>query len=173
MDAEADDFESFFHARTPALLRWAYLLTGDRFLAEDLVQDALARTRQHWRKLRDGGSPDAYTRQVMYRLQASHWRRRRVRETLPGTLPERCAGGDPAPEIVDRLALREALLKLPIRQRTVIVLRYYEDRSEAEIAEIMGCRPGTVKSHATRGIVRLRELMPELSNLHYSEGWAR
>jgi RNA polymerase sigma factor (sigma-70 family) len=88
-----------------------------------------------------------------------------------GTLPER-VGTHAEPEIVDRLVLRQALMKLPVRQRTVIVLRYYEARSEDEIAEVLGCRPGTVKSHAARAIARMRELLPDLPDL-YREGVAR
>src|SRR5690242_10499031 len=108
MAADRDDFESFFRTRSPALLRSAYLLTGDRYLAEDLVQEALARTQRRWRKLSDG-YPEAYTRKVMYRLQVSMWRRHRVPEVLPGTLPD--PGGSSAePEIVNRLVLRQALM---------------------------------------------------------------
>ncbi len=145
MNAETDDFESFFRARSPALLRAAYLLTGDRHLAEDLVQESLARTQRKWRRLGNGGSPEAYTRRVMYRLQVNVWRRRRVPESLPGTLPE-YGGANAEGNVVERLALRQALMTLPVRQRTVVVLRYYEDRSESEIAEILGCQPGTPRA---------------------------
>ncbi len=163
MPTESDDFEAFFRARTPALLRAAYLLTGDRYLAEDLVQDALARTQRMWPKLCRGGYPEAYARQVMYRLQVSRWRRRRVVESMPQTFPERAGPADPAREVVERLALRQALMTLGVRQRTVLVLRYFEVHTEAEVAEILGCRIGTVKSHCARAISRLRTLMPELS----------
>lgn len=162
MEPMTDDFESFFRGRTPALLRSAYLLTGDRHLAEDLVQDALARTFRAWRRLSDGGNPEAYVRRVMYHLQVSVWRRRRVAETLPGDLPERRDGADYAHVAVERMALRQALQSLTVRQRAVIILRYFEDRSEAEIAEVLNCRVGTVKSHASRALHRLRELMPEI-----------
>ncbi len=169
MDSEADDFESFFRARTPALLRSAYLLTSDRHLAEDLVQETLARTHRAWRKLSRGGNPEAYARQVMYNLQVSRWRRRRVAEALPGSLPERHAGGDHAREAVERLTLRRALQSLPARQRAVIVLRFFEDHSEAQIAQILGCGIGTVKSHTFRALAKLRVLLPDLDGLDHTE----
>jgi len=165
-----NDFDSFFRGRAPALLRTAYLLTGDRHLAEDLVQDALARTYRSWRRLADGGNPEAYARRVMYHLQVSVWRRRRVVETMPGELPERAGHGDHAQNAVERLALRRALQSLPARQRAVIVLRYFEDHSEQETADILNCRVGTVKSHTARALRRLRELMPEID---LSEGVTR
>src|SRR5258707_447426 len=146
-----DDFEAFFRARTPALLRSAYLLTGDRQLAEDLVQDALARTHRAWGRLTDGGNPESYVRQVMYHVQVSRWRRRRVTESLTSQLPDRASRGDHARDAVERLALRQALQLLPARQRAAIVLRYFEDLSEIETAELLGCRVGTVKSHTARG----------------------
>lgn len=83
-----DEFDSFVRARTPALLRSAYLLTGDQHLAEDLVQSALARTHQSWRRLHDAGNAEAYTRKTMYHLQVSWWRRGRVAESLTGELAE-------------------------------------------------------------------------------------
>jgi len=160
MDTGASgEFDEFFHSRAPALLRSAFLLTGDRFLAEDLVQDALARTHRVWRRLGDG-NPDAYVRRVLYHLHVSHWRRRRVGEVLAGDLPEARGRGDHSGEVVQRLVLRQALLTLPARQRAAVILRFLEDRSEAETAEILNCRVGTVKSHTSRGLARLRELMP-------------
>ncbi|GIF73332.1 DNA-directed RNA polymerase sigma-70 factor [Asanoa siamensis] len=156
------DFESFFRARAPALLRTAYLLTGDRHLAEDLVQEALARTFRAWRRIGDSGNPEAYARRVMYHLQVSRWRLRRVVETMPGDLPEQHGHVDHAHDAVERLALRRALLALPVRQRAVVVLRYFEDHSDTEIADILNCRVGTVKSHSARALRRLRALMPDL-----------
>ena len=141
-----NDFDSFFQGRAPALLRTAYLLTGDRHLAEDLVQDTLARTYRAWPRLADG-SPEAYARRVVYHLQVSAWRRRQMVETMPGELPERRFDADHADQAVERLALRRALQALPVRQRAVVILRYFEDHSDAETAEILNCRVGTVKSH--------------------------
>jgi DNA-directed RNA polymerase specialized sigma24 family protein len=93
MDSVTDEFEAFVRGRTPALLRTAYLLTGDQHLAEDLVQSALARAHRAWRGLRDGANAEAYTRKIMYHLQVSWWRRRRVPESLPGQLPEAAPAG--------------------------------------------------------------------------------
>jgi RNA polymerase sigma-70 factor (sigma-E family) len=164
------DFEEYFRGRAPALLRTAYLLTGDRHLAEDLVQDALARAHRAWRRLHDSAHADAYIRRAMYHLQVSFWRRRRVAEVLPGQLPESRGGGsDHAGAAVQRLALRQALLELPVRQRTAVVLRFLEDRSEAETAEIMNCSVGTIKSHTSRGLARLRQLVPGVANLTWEE----
>jgi RNA polymerase sigma-70 factor (sigma-E family) len=160
MDPDLDDFESLFRTRAPALLRTAYLLTGDRHLAEDLVQEALARTHRAWPRLCAGGNPEAYARRVMYHLQVSRWRQRRASEVLPGELPHSASTRDHAGDAVQRLVLRRALLALPARQRAVIVLRFFEDRSEAETAEILECRVGTVKSHTFRALTRLRELVP-------------
>ena len=171
MDSASLDFEEYFRGRAPALLRTAYLLTGDRHLAEDLVQDAFARTHRAWRRLRDSSHADAYIRRAMYHLQVSVWRRRRVAEVLPGELPERYAGGgaDHAGAAVQRLALRQALLALPVRQRSAVVLRFLEDRSEAETAEIMNCSVGTLKSHTSRGLARLRQVLPEVANMSWEE----
>jgi RNA polymerase sigma-70 factor (sigma-E family) len=164
MTVPDDDFDTFFRTRSPALLRAAYLLTGDRHLAEDLVQEALARTHVAWSRLRAEGSPEAYTRRIMYNLQVSRWRRSRFAEVRTDRVPEARHFYDEAGAAVDRLAMRRALGTLPVRQRAAVILRYFEDRSEAETAEILGCRTGTVKSHLSRAIARLRELLPELSD---------
>ncbi|MFD0742457.1 sigma-70 family RNA polymerase sigma factor [Phytohabitans flavus] len=100
----------------------------------------------------------------------STWRRRRVVETMPGELPERRDHADHAHNAVERLALRRALQALPARQRAVVILRYFEDYSEAETADILNCRVGTVKSHTARALSKLRELMPEIE---LSEGVTR
>jgi hypothetical protein len=105
-----------------------------------------------------GGNPEAYARQVIYHLQVSPWRRKGVPESLPGELPERRDGRDQAGDAASRLALRQALLTLPARQRAALVLRYFEDRSEAEAAELLGCRVGTLKSHLSRGLAALRKV---------------
>ncbi|MFC9971508.1 SigE family RNA polymerase sigma factor [Spirillospora sp. NPDC127200] len=153
-----DEFEEFVRARTPALLRSAYLLTGDQHLAEDLVQTALARTHGSWRRLERAGNADAYTRKVMYHLQVRWWRRRRFAETPLEHAPERAAPdtGDLSDVGVD---LRRALLRLAPRQRAVLVLRYFEDRSESEAAALLGCSVGTIKSQSAKGLARLRVLM--------------
>ncbi|HEX6501002.1 MAG TPA: SigE family RNA polymerase sigma factor [Micromonosporaceae bacterium] len=174
-DPLAAQFDEFVRARTAALIRSAYLLTGDQYLAEDLVQTALAHTHRAWRRLHDSGNAEAYTRKVMYHAQVSWWRRRRVAETLPGQVPEprRVRADDHAEASTLRLALRAALLKLTPRQRAVLVLRFFEDHTEAQTAELLGVTVGTVKSQTSKALARLRQVAPELGELHVSEGVAR
>ncbi|MFD0555444.1 RNA polymerase sigma-70 factor (sigma-E family) [Stackebrandtia endophytica] len=150
------DFEAFVRARSPALIRSAYLLTGDQQLAEDLVQSALARTYRAWKRVERLGNAEAYTRRAMYHLQVSFWRRRRVREVYRETLPEASVDPGTAEVPARRDALRHALGQLTNRQRAVLVLRFYEDRSVAEAAELLGCGTGTVKSQTAVALQRLR-----------------
>jgi RNA polymerase sigma-70 factor (sigma-E family) len=175
MDTQADEYERFVRARTPALLRSAYLLTGDQHLAEDLVQEALARTHRSWRRLVESGNAEAYARKIMYHTQVSVWRRRRVAEFFPGTLPDVVGRGtgDHADLTTVRLALQRALGALTPRQRAVIVLRYFEDRTESEAAEMLGVAVGTVKVLAARALQRLRSRAPELNELLAMEGTDR
>src|SRR5690348_8602177 len=134
MAADPDvEFTTFVRARTGALLRTAYLLTGDRHLAEDLVQDALARTHRARHRLTADGHLEAYTRTAMYHLHVRWWQRRKGHELLPGELFEpRDPHGDHAARISLRLSLHKALAQLNRRQRLVLVLRYFEDKSERE-----------------------------------------
>jgi RNA polymerase sigma-70 factor (sigma-E family) len=166
----SQSFTAFARDRTHALLRSAYLLTGDQHLAEDLVQASLARTYVAWRRLDDPANAEAYTRKVMYRLQVSWWRRRRVRESVTADLPEpRHPGHDPTDAVDARLALRAALAKLPPRQRAVLVLRFFEDHTEAEAADLLDVTIGTIKSQTARGLARLRAIAPELASPHTHE----
>ena len=158
-DDSEREFEEFVRSRGHALIRSAYLLTGDQHLAEDLVQSALARTYRVWSRHGIIDGPEAYTRKVMYHLQVSWWRRRRVRENLAATLPDLASVTDP--DVETRLALRAALLLLSDRQRAVIVLRYFDDLTESATAEVLGLTLGAVKTHARRGLERLRELVPD------------
>ncbi|SQD99828.1 MULTISPECIES: SigE family RNA polymerase sigma factor [unclassified Parafrankia] len=153
-----DEFRAYFAARLPALLRLAYLLTGDAAEAEDLAQTALARTFVAWRKVRVCDSPDAYVRRILVNAHRRRFRGRRVVETLMPTVPDRLVGGSAGElaAVEDRAGLAAALAALPTRQRAVVVLRYCEDLSEARVAEILGCSVGTVKTHASRGLARLR-----------------
>ena len=174
-----DEFDAFVRSRSAALLRSAYLLTGDQHLAEDLVQSALARTHRAWSRLHDRGNAEAYTRKIMYHLQVSRWRRR-VAESLPGDLPEpRRArgtggpGGDHADQTTVRLTLRAALLRLSAKQRAVLVLRYFEDCTEADAADVLGVTVGTVKSQTAKALAKLRTVAPELADLYLLEGTAR
>ncbi len=167
--AEAE-FEQFVRARTPALIRSAYLLTGDQQLAEDLVQEALARTHLAWPRLHNTGNADAYARKIMYHRQVSTWRRHRVAESLPGTLPEASDAGDHAHATTVRVALHEALRRLSPRQRAVIVLRYFEDHTEVETAHLLGLAVGTVKTLGQRALSRLRAAATELRDLIAVDG---
>ena len=157
MDRLAAEFDAYVRARTPALLRSAYLLTGDQQRAEDLVQDALIRTHRAWSRLHHG-SPDAYTRKVMYHLQISRWRRGRAVEVPLGDLPESLAHGRLDDSHVTRLALKAALARLTPKQRAVIVLRYFEDLTEVDTADVLGVSVGTVKSQTAKALARLRTI---------------
>lgn len=140
-------------------VRLAYLITGDRALAEDLVQDAFVRLAGRLLHLRDPHGFQAYLRKTVVNLANAHFRRRKVERRYL----ERESGLRPsspeAPDVPTREAMRAALLELPIRHRTAIVLRFYEDLSEADVAQLMRCRPGTVRSLVSRGMERLRPLM--------------
>lgn len=159
-DRDREDFRSYVVARSPALLRTAYLLTGSRADAEDLLQTALAKTYLAWTNIRERAAVDGYVRRVMVNTQTSWWRRRRVDEYATDTLPER-PGRDATDDLTLQLdlhaALWAALTGLPKRQRAMVVLRYYEDLSEAETAAVMGVSVGTVKSTTSRALGKLRE----------------
>ncbi len=157
----ADAFDEFVRARSPGLLRAAYLLTGDSQLAEDLVQNALVKTSLAWRRLERQENADAYARRVLYNQQVSWWRRRRVQEVFDDIPPEQAAS-DVYGGVDLRLSLRAALLALPARQRAVIVCRYFDDLTEAETAEVLDMAIGTVKSQAHRALAALRATIPQL-----------
>lgn len=161
MDA---DFEEFVRQRTPSLLRVAYLLTGDQGHAEDLVQSALEKTGSAWSRIVRQDNPDAYVKQVMYRLQVSRWRRRRITEVLTDTTPEAPTGSG-SDQVDLRLTVRAALLQVTPRQRAVLVLRFFEDRTEADTAAVLGCSVGTVKSQTHLALRRLRALVPDLQGV--------
>ncbi|MFC0003976.1 SigE family RNA polymerase sigma factor [Micromonospora siamensis] len=149
-----DGFDEFVISRSPRLLRTAYLLTHDRALAEDLLQTALARAWEAWSRVQ--GDPEPYVRRILVNTYASWWRRRWTGERPTGELPEPPAEPDPHTRFDDREQLWRALGRLPRRQRAVLVLRYFEDLSEAEIADTLGCSPGTVKSQASKALAKLR-----------------
>ena len=148
-------FDGFVRARHPALLRYGTVLTGDPHSAADLVQDALERTGLAWSRVQHQGDPEGYVRRTMANRNISTWRRLR-RERLVAEPPEQ-PYEDAAPDDV----MWDALARLPKRQRTVLVLRYYEDLSEAEIARVLSIAPGTVKSQASKGIAALRAAIGE------------
>ncbi len=152
-----EGFAAFVRDRSTRLARTAFLLTADRHLAEDLLQATLAKVADRWTRIASQGDPTAYVRTVMLHTAIS-WRRRRWRSEVPtATLPERLAS-DPGGALVDE-GLRAALAQVPPRQRAALVLRYYDDLSEAETAEILGCSVGTVKSQTAKGLARLRSLL--------------
>ena len=152
-------FAEFVAARTPALARTAYLLTGDHHLAEDLVQTALFQAARHWERIE--GHPEAYVRRILYTQNVSWWRRRRLRETALEEYDAAAADADPDL----RLTLEEALRRLTPKQRTVLVLRFFEDLTEAQTATALGIGVGTVKSMTRQALHRLRVLAPELADL--------
>lgn len=164
MNRHRSDFEEFAIASTPSLLRSAYLLTGDQHLAEDLVQSALARTHRSWNRLHRNGNAAAYTRKIMYHLQVAWWRRRRVSERFSEYPMDRSIA-DSTGDIDLKLSLRTALFKLAPRQRAVIVLRFFEDRTVSQTAEILGCSEGTVKTQSFRALNKLRSVLPDLTEL--------
>lgn len=155
-DSSREEFRDFVAARSPALLRTAYLMTGNRAEAEDLLQTALAKTFVAWRRVREADNPEAYVRRVMLNTRTSLWRRRRVDEQPYADVPERAETADPFGSSDLHDALWRALGTLGRRQRAVLVLRYYEQLSEAEIAETLGISVGTVKSQASRALATLR-----------------
>lgn len=151
-------FRDYVAARSPALLRTAYMLAGNRADAEDLLQTSLAKTYLAWSSIRDRDSVDAYVRKVMVNTRTSWWRRRRhATEFATDDLPEEVPSGDPVASFVLHDALWGALADLPARQRAAVVLRYYEDLSELETAEILGVSVGTVKSSTARALAKLRQ----------------
>ncbi len=163
MDAELEDeFRRFVQTRWDSLVRTAFLLTGDRGRAEDLVQQVLVKVHRRWGHIARVESPYAYTRAALANESASWWRRRRVAETL-GELPIH-ADRDPtdAYAAVDtRDEVARAVLELPPRMRAVVVLRYFEDLSEADTAQALAMSVGSVKSQASRGLERLRSVLRE------------
>ena len=170
MRAQLDEeFRDFMHGRWPAMVRLAYALTGDQGHAEDVAQTAFARTYASWPKVRRTGSPEAYVRRIVINENLNRFRKHRVAERLTDTLPDSVSGAlpgslagslsgsDATRQYDDRSALMAALQRLGPRQRAVIVLRYWMDLTEAEIAAALGCSVGTVKSQAARALATLRQ----------------
>lgn len=156
-DPAAAELERFITERADALMRTAVLLTGRRETAQDLLQTALERLLRHWPTL--SGDPEAYLRRTLYNLAAdSHRRQGRLQRKLALLRAGADQGPDPIAEVDLRDALVRLLLQLPPRQRAALVLRYWEQLSEAETAARLGWPEGTVKSAASRGLRRLRDL---------------
>lgn len=157
-------FSSFVRARGPVLLRTARSLTANPSDAEDLLQTALTKTYVAWERIEDHRALDGYVRRALVNTRTSQWRKRKVDEFACEELPEQETA--PAPDPAEQQSLHDAMwravLKLPDRQRAMVVLRYYEDLSEAQTAEVLGVSIGTVKSAVSRALGKLRE-DPELS----------
>lgn len=164
-----EDFTEFVHAAWPGLYRTAYLMLGEHQLAEDLVQTALAKTYASWRRVKDPGAAPAYARVVLANTATSWFRRRSWRNERPTeTLPEAGVEADPS----TRPALVDALRTLAPRQRAVVVLRYYDDLSVHEVARTLGIAEGTVKSHTSDALARLRgllgdDVLPQTQGAHH------
>ena len=163
MDQGRAGFTAYVHARSAALGRTAFLLTADRHLAEDLLQEALARVAARWEAVVAGGDPEPYVRRVLYTCAVDGWRRKRLSEVLGQQQVERAAD-DHSDAAARRLVLRDALAKLTPRQRAVLVLRFYEDATEVQAAHLLGCSVSTVKSQTRHALARLRVLAPELAD---------
>jgi RNA polymerase sigma-70 factor (sigma-E family) len=151
-----EGFAEFVTARSSALLRSAWLLTGDEGKAEDLLQAVLAKAWRRWPAIVAGGAPEAYVRRALFTSYVSSWRRRWRAELPAAALPERAGHLDVAAETADRDAVRRALARLSRQQRAIVVLRYVEDLSIARTAELLGCSPETVKVQASRALKALR-----------------
>ena len=164
MDAEESGFAQFVAARERALQRTAWLLTGDWALAEDLVQTALVRAWPRWERILRRDDPEIYVRRVMLNTWSTWYRRKWRGERPAAAMPDTAAAGDMAAEVAVRLAVRQALGSLPQRQRAVLVLRIYDDLSETQVAEVLDCTVGTVKSTMSRALAKLRE-DPQISGL--------
>ncbi|MFJ6378538.1 SigE family RNA polymerase sigma factor [Kitasatospora sp. NPDC092039] len=151
------DFEAFAATRWRRLVRTAYLLTGDHHEAEDVVQATFAKVFRNWSRISRLDEPDAYIHRALVNNNLSRHRRRRAKQLLMPVLPDRAttAGGGHR-EVEERSVLLQALAGLPQRQRAVVVLRYWEDMSERQVAEVLGCSVGNVKSQASRGLAKLR-----------------
>jgi RNA polymerase sigma-70 factor (sigma-E family) len=158
--SEEDRFADFVRARSATLFRTAYLMTGDYQRAEDLLQATLVRVYQRWPRVDALEQPVAYARKILVNQAVSWWRRRSWHESplMPGDEP---SGVDRVDEVAEHERVWKAVLSLPPRQRAVIVLRYYEDLTEADIAEALAMAPGTVKSHSHAAARRLAGLLAE------------
>lgn len=160
-DASDSRLAQLYVRHAPDAVRLAYLLTGDHALAEDMVQEAFVRLAGRFADLRNPDAFTAYLRKTVVNLSRMHFRHRKVERMYL----ERAAAQPrivvAPPDVAEYDAMKSALLDLPERQRTALVLRFYEDLSEHDTAEMLGCRPGTVKSLVSRGLEALREQMGE------------
>lgn len=156
----SDGFDAFVVARGHALTRFAHVLCGNLHLGEDLVQEVLVRAHRRWARIEEMEAPEAYVRKAIVREFLSWRRRRSSREAAMAELPDRPAvGGDLAAGLAARDEMWTLLAQLPRAQRAVLVLRFYQDMSDDEIAATLGCAPATVRAHASRALAKLRTAM--------------
>ncbi|GAA3392328.1 SigE family RNA polymerase sigma factor [Cryptosporangium minutisporangium] len=167
-------FDAFAAAHGTALLRFAFLLTGNYHLAEDMLQEALMRVHRRWTKLERPEAISKYVRKAILRQYLS-WRRLRSSAEMPSAVaPDTpLPGSDHAERYAERDALRNALTALPRQQRAVLVLRFYEDLDDTSIGELIGCSPITVRAHASRGLARLRGQLPSQESTSTAETSSR
>ena len=158
-DASERDFREYVVSRRGILEREAYLLVGDTHLAQDLVQTTLAKAYVSWKRVRESEYPDAYVRRILINTNTSRLRKRRIREVLTDTAVETQDAyvAQPAGADTTRVDILRALMALPKRQRTAVVLRYWADLPEAEVAAAMGCSVGTVRSQSSKALAKLRD----------------
>ena len=160
------EFDDYVAARGAALLRYAYVLTGDRHRAEDLVQTALLKAFRHWSRVSSSDSPDAYVKRIVTNSSMDWWRRRTNFEVPTVEDSEReSIDGDPAETVAARDEIQRALASLTPRQRAVLVLRHFEGLPDSEIAELLGCGEIAVRTHATRGRERFRAALEKSPSL--------
>jgi RNA polymerase sigma-70 factor (sigma-E family) len=163
-DSAKAEFSDFAHSRWPRLVRLGYGLTGDPGLAEDLAQTALANAYASWSRVRRADDPDAYVRRILLNSYRGSFRKRRVAEELTASLPDRTEQGrvagqesaDPAAWHEDRESVLAAMGALPPKQREVVLLRYWLDLTDAQIAATLGCSVGNIKSQSSRALAKLR-----------------
>jgi len=162
MDMLGSDFDEFVRDCSPGLLRMAYLLTGDRGHAEDVVQAALLRVARRWRRIR--GEPAPYARRAVVNLAKNHWRDRFRRPPESSAIAE-FGHGPPDADVLLRQVLLPAVMDLPVRQRAVLVLRYFQDLSVEQTAAALDCSIGTVKSQTHHALSKLREALDDPTEL--------
>lgn len=160
MNGRDEEFGEFMRNRASLLHQSAYLLCGDWHLAHDLVQDTLVKAYEHWPRVRQADSPDAYVRRILLNEARGRWRRRE-RTVAVARFPEgrEPVAADATDEVARRAGLLQALHTLPLRQRATVILRYVEGMSERETAAVLGCSEGTVKSQSARALGTLRSYL--------------
>jgi RNA polymerase sigma-70 factor (sigma-E family) len=159
MSGSEEEFRTFVTNRAASLHRTAYLLCGDWHLADDLVQEALAKAFRHWKRVRRADSPEAYVRRILINESNRRWRNRRDVVLRADEAEPDGVTSDPADQVANRSELLEALLSLPPRQRATIVLRYLDGLSERETAAVLRCSEGTVKSQTSRALRALNRFL--------------